>query len=308
MQTILGANGTIGSLLAKELRAYTKSIRLVSRNLVKVNDEDELFPADLTNPELVDKAVAGSEVVYLLVGFEYKLSIWKQNWPKLMQSVIDACIRHNAKLVFFDNVYLYDRSAIGHMTEESKVNPPSEKGIVRKQVAGMLMEAVQKGRLQALIARSADFYGPGNQKSFLVEVVYKNFLKGKKANWFMNADKIHSFTYTPDAAKATALLGNTPDAWNQVWHLPTDPQRITGREMVSLFANEMKQPDKLSVMPMWLLRLLGIFIPFLREMPEMMYQYSQDYFFDSSKFSQRFALQATPYAEGVKTLVKEGIK
>lgn len=308
MQTILGANGTIGSLLAKELRAYTKSIRLVSRNPVKVNDEDELFPADLTNPELVDKAVAGSEVVYLLVGFEYKLSVWKQNWPKLMQSVIDACIRHNAKLVFFDNVYLYDRSAIGHMTEESKVNPPSEKGIVRKQVAGMLMEAVQKGRLQALIARSADFYGPGNQKSFLVEVVYKNFLKGKKANWFMNADKIHSFTYTPDAAKATALLGNTPDAWNQVWHLPTDPQRITGREMVSLFANEMKQPDKLSVMPMWLLRLLGIFIPFLREMPEMMYQYSQDYFFDSSKFSQRFALQATPYAEGVKTLVKEGIK
>ncbi len=308
MQTILGANGTIGSLLAKELRAYTKSIRLVSRNPVKVNDEDELFPADLTNPELVDKAVAGSEVVYLLVGFEYKLSVWKQNWPKLMQSVIDACIRHNAKLVFFDNVYLYDRSAIGHMTEESKVNPPSEKGIVRKQVAGMLMEAVQKGRLQALIARSADFYGPGNQKSFLVEVVYKNFLKGKKANWFMNADKIHSFTYTPDAAKATALLGNTPDAWNQVWHLPTDPQRITGREMVSLFANEMRQPDKLSVMPMWLLRLLGIFIPFLREMPEMMYQYSQDYFFDSSKFSQRFALQATPYAEGVKTLVKEGIK
>lgn len=308
MQTILGANGTIGSLLAKELRAYTKSIRLVSRNPVKVNDEDELFPADLTNPELVDKAVAGSEVVYLLVGFEYKLSVWKQNWPKLMQSVIDACIRHNAKLVFFDNVYLYDRSAIGHMTEESKVNPPSEKGIVRKQVAGMLMEAVQKGRLQALIARSADFYGPGNQKSFLVEVVYKNFLKGKKANWFMNADKIHSFTYTPDAAKATALLGNTPDAWNQVWHLPTDPQRITGREMVSLFANEMRQPDILSVMPMWLLRLLGIFIPFLREMPEMMYQYSQDYFFDSSKFSQRFALQATPYAEGVKILVKEGIK
>ena len=308
MQTILGANGTIGSLLAKELRAYTKSIRLVSRNPVKVNDEDELFPADLTNPELVDKAVAGSEVVYLLVGFEYKLSVWKQNWPKLMQSVIDACIRHNAKLVFFDNVYLYDRFAIGHMTEESKVNPPSEKGIVRKQVAGMLMEAVQKGKLQALIARSADFYGPGNQKSSLVEVVYKNFLKGKKANWFMNADKIHSFTYTPDAAKATALLGNTPDAWNQIWHLPTDPQRITGREMVSLFANEMKQPDKLSVMPMWLLRLLGIFIPFLREMPEMMYQYSQDYFFDSSKFSQRFALQATPYAEGVKTLVKEGIK
>lgn len=307
MQTILGANGTIGSLLAKELTSYTRQIRLVSRNPVKVNDTDELFPADLTDPAMVEKAVAGSEVVYLLVGFEYKLSVWQEQWPRLMKAVIDACIRHNAKLVFFDNVYLYDRNAVGHMTEESAINPPSGKGMVRKQVADMLMDAVKTGKLQALIARSADFYGPYNQKSFLVEVVYKNFKKGKRANWFMDAGKVHSFTYTPDAAKATALLGNTPDAWNQVWHLPTDPARITGREMVSLFAREMNQPDKLSVMPMWLLRLLGVFIPFLREMPEMMYQYNQDYFFDSSKFTKRFGIAATPYASGVKTVVQEGI-
>jgi uncharacterized protein YbjT (DUF2867 family) len=37
MQTILGANGTIGSVLAKELGAYTNQIRLVSRNPKKVN-------------------------------------------------------------------------------------------------------------------------------------------------------------------------------------------------------------------------------------------------------------------------------
>ena len=74
----------------------------------------------------------------------------------------------------------------------------------------------------ALIARSADFYGPGNEKSFVTEMVYKNIKTGKAANWFINADKKHSFTYTPDAAKATALLGNTKDAYNQIWHLPTD--------------------------------------------------------------------------------------
>ncbi len=307
MQTILGANGTIGSLLARELTGYTHHIRLVSRNPVKVNESDELFPADLTDPVMVDKAIAGSEVVYLLVGFEYKLSVWQDKWPRLMNSVIDACIRHHARLVFFDNVYLYDRYAIAHMTEESEINPPSKKGMVRKQVAEMLMDAVKAGKLQALIARSADFYGPHNQKSFLIEVVYKNFRKGKSANWFMDADKIHSFTYTPDAAKATALLGNTADAWNQVWHLPTDPVKLTGREMVSLFAKEMNQPDKLSVMPMWLLRLLGVFIPFLREMPEMMYQYNQDYFFDSAKYTKRFGRSATPYETGVKMTVQEGL-
>jgi len=46
MQTILGANGTIGSVLARELTAYTSKIRLVSRNPKKVNETDELRPAD----------------------------------------------------------------------------------------------------------------------------------------------------------------------------------------------------------------------------------------------------------------------
>ncbi len=286
MQTILGANGTIGSLLAKELTAYTNRIRLVSRHPVAVNPSDELFPADLSDPAIVEKAVAGSSVVYLLVGFEYKLRVWQEKWPRLMRAVIDACIIHQAKLVFFDNVYLYATGAIGHMTEESPVHPSSQKGAVRNQIASMLMEEVRAGKLQGLIARSADFYGPKNERSFLNEVVYKNFSKGKKANWFMNADKVHSFTYTPDAAKATAMLGNAADTWNQVWHLPTDPARLTGRQMISLFAREMKQPDKVMVIPMWMLKMLGLFMPLMREMPEMMYQYDRVYFFDSSKTSR----------------------
>lgn len=306
MQTILGANGTIGSLLAKELTAYTNKIRLVSRNPVKVNEQDELFPADLTRPEMVEQAIAGSSVVYLLVGFEYKYRVWQQQWPPLIKAVIEACILHNARLVFFDNVYLYDKSAIGHMTEDSPVNPPSRKGAIRSEIAGMMMSEIQTGRLTGLIARSADFYGPNNKSSFLTEVLFKNYQRGKAANWFMNADKIHSFTYTPDAAKATALLGNTPDAFNQVWHLPTSSEKRTGRELCSLTAQLMQVPAKVTVMPMWLLKLLGLFIPFLREMPEMMYQYDQDYFFDSSRFEKRFGYQPVTYEAGIREVIRAG--
>ena len=303
MQTILGANGTIGSLLAKELKSYTNQIRLVSRNPKKVNESDELFPADLSDPTQVDQAIAGSEIVYLLVGFDYNLKAWQNNWPKLMRAVIDACINHKAKLVFFDNMYLYDKNAIGHMTEESAINPPSKKGLVRKEIAEMLMREVRSGKLKALIARSADFYGPNNEKSFLIEVVYKNIKKGKTPNWFMDATKIHSFTYTPDAAKATAILGNTDDAYNQVWHLPTDPDSITGKKMIELFTGKMKVKNKIFTLPMWMLKLLGLFIPMMEEMPEMMYQYQNDYFFDSSKFDKRFDFKTTKYPEGVKNTV-----
>ncbi|MDN3654359.1 NAD-dependent epimerase/dehydratase family protein [Ferruginibacter paludis] len=305
MQTILGANGTIGSVLAKELTTYTSSIRLVSRNPKKVNATDELLPADLSDPAQVEQAIAGSDVVYLLVGFEYTLKVWQEKWPKLMQATIDACIKHNAKLVFFDNVYLYDINAIPHMTEDSPINPPSKKGMVRRQIADMLMAAVKQGKLTGLIARSADFYGPDNDKSFLIEVVYKNIKKGKKPNWFIKADKKHSFTYTPDAAKATAILGNTPDAYGQVWHLPTDKNALTGKEMISLFTKEMNVPDKIFTLPMWLLKLLGLFMPLMREMPEMMYQYDRDYVFDSSKFNTRFNFTPTTYQQGVKETIAQ---
>jgi len=304
MQTILGANGTIGQVLAKELLSYTDKIRLVSRNPRKVNESDELFAADLSNPENVDKAVEGSEVVYLVVGFDYKLNVWEEKWPKLMRAVLDACIKNNSRLVFFDNVYMYDINAISHMTEESLINPPSRKGAVRKHIAQMILDEVKAGKLLALIARSADFYGPNNEKSVVMEIGYKNLKKGKRANWFINADKKHSFTFTPDAAKATALLGNTVDAFNQVWHLPTDKNILTGREFVNLFAKELNVKSRVLVMPMWLIKLMGLFVPVLKEMPEMMYQYDRDYFFDSSKFDNRFRFKTTTYQEGVRIIVE----
>ena len=302
-QTILGANGTIGKLLAKELRAYTNQIRLVSRNPKKVNETDELFPADLSNQEMVEKAIEGSEVVYLVVGFDYNINVWRDKWPKLMKATIASCVKHKTRLVFFDNVYLYDIKAIGHMTEDSPINPASKKGMVRKEIAEMIMKEVEAGKLTALIARAPDFYGPDNEKSFLIETVFKNIKKGKRPNWFIDATKKHSFIYTPDAAKATAILGNTPEAYNQVWHLPTDKNTLTGQEWVALFNREMNSSKKVMVLSMFMLKVLGIFIPLMREMPEMMYQYDRDYFFDCSKFNKHFNFTTTTYETGVKQIV-----
>src|ERR1019366_3675310 len=100
MQTILGAGGAIGVELAKVLPAYTNDIRLVSRNPKKINPTDTLFPADVTNRIQVFKAVEGSEIVYLTVGLDYSAKVWKQNWPPLMQNVVEACLHHNPRLVF----------------------------------------------------------------------------------------------------------------------------------------------------------------------------------------------------------------
>lgn len=303
MQTILGAGGSIGVELAKALPAFTDRIRLVSRTPQKVNAGDELFAADLTDAAVVDKAVSGSEVVYLTVGFPYRTKIWEQRWPVTMHNVINACKRHNARLVFFDNIYMYDRDHLQQMTEETPIRPTSKKGTVRRQIADILMSEVKEGNLTALIARSADF--SGGKSSLLHQLVTDNLLKGKKANWLTDAGKIHSFTFVPDAAKGTAILGNTPDAFNQVWHLPTDSSRLTGKQWIELVADALNASPRHSILSPFMLGLLGIFIPVLKEVKEMAYQYDRDYFFDSSKFNRRFSYTPATPKEAVEHLLAE---
>jgi len=303
MQTIIGSGGTIGLPLAKELKKYTNQIRLVSRNPRKVHEKDELFPLDVNDLARIDDAISGSDVVYVTIGFNYKLKVWQNTWPPFMQAVINACKAYNSRLVFFDNVYMYAKSAIPHMTEDAPMQPPSKKGLVRKQLNEMIMKEVENANLTALIARSADFYDPDTNKSVLAETVAKNLLKGKKAQVFGNIDKIHTYTFTPDAGKATALLGNTPDAYNQVWHVPTTKEKLTPKQWIELIATELNVPPRIQKVPTWMLFIIGLFIRELKEFPEMMYQYEMDYIFDSSKFEKKFGISATPPEEGVKIMI-----
>ncbi len=303
MQTILGAGGVIGKETARALRQYTKDIRLVGRNPKKIHKDNILFTADLTDADQTDKAVAGSEIAYLTVGMPYTTKTWQALWPVIIRNVIDACKKHETKLVFFDNVYPYGK-AHKPMTENTPYRPISKKGMVRKQVAEMVMDAVEKGDIEALIARSADFYGPATPNSFITAMVFENFAEGKKARWMIRDDVRHALTFTPDAGKATALLGNTPDAYNQIWHLPTDPDALTGREFIELAAAEFGVLPKYTVLKKGLLSVLGLFVPVLRESLEMLYQMEEDYIFYSSKFDRTFNFRTTHYKDGIKAAAK----
>jgi len=306
MQTILGSGGAIGIEIAKALKLHNSEIRLVSRNPKKIYPGDQLFSADLTKLADVLKAVEGSEIVYLTVGLPYNTKGWQTTWPNIMKNVIDACKNHNAKLLFFDNIYMYDPDYLDSMTEETPIRPISKKGAIRSQIAKMILDEVDRGDLQAIIARSADFYGPSiKNTSMLTETVFKNFSNGKKAIWLGSGRYRHSFTYTPDAGKATVLLGNTADAYNQVWHLPTASNPLTGKEWIEAIANEMGVEPKFKVIPKFLVRIIGLFVPILKETVEMMYQYDRDYVFDSSKFESKFDFKPTPYLKGIRNIVKK---
>lgn len=303
MQTILGAGGGAGTEITRELSNYTKEIRIVSRNPKKVNDTDQLMKADLTDPKQLDEAVKGSEIVYVTIAFPYNIKAWRELWPNFMKNLIDTCSKYKTKIVFVDNVYMYDPKYLSNMTEETPMNPVSEKGKVRAEIAKMLMGAVEKNKVEAIIARAPDFYGPGVIGSMLYQTVYLKLINNKSPQWLGKLDVIHSFIYSKDIGRAVALLGNTPDAFNRVWHLPTTDQKLTNRQWIELMMNAMNKHKKIQTMSDWMVSALGIFIPILKELQEVGYQFRQDYFFNSSKFNKRFGFTPISPEKGIQEMV-----
>lgn len=304
MQTILGSGGMVGIELAKSLKKYTDEIRLVSRNPQKVNESDLLFPADLTQKENVSKAIEGSEVCYLTVGLPYSTRIWRRDWPVLAKNVIDACAEQGSKLVFFDNVYALGKGSLNDLTEESPIRPSSKKGEVRAEVDRLFLDEIDKGKVQIIIARAPDLLSPFYRSSVIMQTIYKNLKQGKSAQWFCNADVKHSLAYAPDVAKATAILSNTPDSYDQIWNLPMDQNRLTVREWTKLFADELGVPAKLKVMPSKLLAVIGAFVPILGEINDMKYQYQTDFNFNCSKFLSKFDFSPTDNRTAVRETVE----
>lgn len=305
MQTILGAGGVIGNYLAKELPAYTDTIRIVSRNPKKVNDNDQLVSANLLVATEVEDAVKGSSIVYLTVGLPYSKKIWQQQWPLLMQNVIAACKKYKAKLVFFDNIYMYGPSS-DPLTENTPFAPISEKGYTRTAIVNMLQKEIDNGELTALIARAPEFYGPGKTFGVINAMVFDNIKKGKKLQLAISDKNLRTFIYTPDAGKATALLGNTTDAYNQTWHLPCPNEPLTGKNFIQIASSYFGKDLPYTVLKKWMIKLFGLFNPYGKEMVEMLYQFEQDYIFDSSKFKKRFPdFPITSYEAGIKEIISE---
>jgi nucleoside-diphosphate-sugar epimerase len=303
MQTILGANGVIGRELSRHLVSHTDRVRQVSRTPKAVNATDELVSADLLDPAATAEAVKGSDVAYLVAGLKYETAAWQAQWPKVMRHAIDACTRHDCALVFFDNVYAYGRVE-GAMTEDTPYNPCSKKGEVRAAIATTFMDEVRAGNLRGLIVRAADFYGPGATLSLPHATVHERLKAGKTAQWIGDAKATHTFTYTPDAGRTVALLGNRPEAYGQVWHALTSKEPMSGERYVRLACELAGRAYGLQAAPRWMLRLMGLVVPVLRENMEMLYQFEHDYRFDSTKAERALGLGSTSYRDGIAAAVK----
>ncbi len=299
--TILGAGGSIGNALAHELLKNGEDVRLVSRSGFAMAGAGSV-KADLTSYQETLKSVQNSDIVYLCAGLPYDTRIWSELWPVIMQNSINACKSATAKFVFFDNVYMYGKVE-GIMTENTPYNPCSRKGEVRASVAMLLENEIKEKNINAIIARSADIYGPYATKTSLPYVLaINNLINGKRARWLVDDHKLHSFSYTIDCAKGMIMLSGCADCYNQTWHLPTS-NPIDGETFIHIIASDLGVDPDYILLNKWLIRMAGIFDKTASETYEVLYQNELNYNFDSTKFNDFFKYSPKSYYNGIRETI-----
>jgi nucleoside-diphosphate-sugar epimerase len=303
MHTILGAGGPVANALTIELVKNNVPVRLVSRRPVDIEGDNITWrKADLLDYKQVQEAAEGATVIYLCAGLVYDVKIWQEQWPVIIRNVINVTKENNARLIFFDNIYMYGL-VNGPMTEDTPYNPSSEKGKVRAAIANTIMDEVKAGTLNATIARAPDFYGTSSKNSFFDMMVLDKYAQKQTAQWMGDPNKLHNFIYIPDCGRAMYLLGQHPESANQIWHMPTSPV-ITGHQFLELAARIYGVKPNFMRVRKFMLWILGLFNKLIAGTVEMYYQTDHDYIFNSDKFEKAFNFKPTSYEEGIKEVAR----
>ena len=288
--------GPVGKATVQALTG--RSIRVAQRN--RPRDLSAYIPfvaCDVLDANSVRNAARGVKQIVITIGFAYERATWRKQWPKAMEHILATAEHEKARVVFVDNLYMYGPQN-EPLREDMALQDYGAKPAVRAALTRQWMEAHKAGRVKVAALRAPDFYGPGVTQSHLGDAAFGNLAKGKSAMLIVDPDQPHAFAYVPDIARGVVSLLDAPDDdFGQAWHSPCAPM-TTPREILTIGAQSLGQKLKITSIPFWALSLFGVFMPFMKEMVEMRFQWDRPYEVDSSKFAKRFWSDATPFEIG----------
>jgi nucleoside-diphosphate-sugar epimerase len=190
----------------------------------------------------------------------------------------------------------------GPLTEDLPYRATGPNGQTRAKLALTLLEAHQTGRVRAAIGRASDFYGPYALRSTVGEQVFVPALSGMPAKVLGNPDMPHTYTFITDFARGLITLGERDEALGQVWHIPS-AETVTMRQFVGMVFEELGRPARLSAAPPLAISALALFNPTVRALKEQLYQSTQPFVVDHSKFARSFGSRPTPHREGIRQTI-----
>jgi len=300
---LFGAAGVIGQSIAEVVRAQGQPYRVVGRSqsaLQSAFGTDALAEIMTWNPDDPDSVRAAAqevETIIYLVGVPYTDF---HLHPLLMQKTLDGAISVGVKrIVLIGTVYPYGHPQTTPVREDHPRDPHTFKGKMRQQQEDLLMEADAQGLIRGTVLRLPDFYGPNVERSFMYSA-FRAAIDGKRAQLIGPINTPHEYVYVPDVGPVVVALAQEPRAYGQVWHF-AGVGTITQREFVDRIFAAVGRDPKLFVANKLMLRAIGLFDGFMREMVEMQYLLTTPIIMDDTKlYALLGKIHKTPYEEGIR--------
>lgn len=296
---VIGGTGFAGAATVNAFVERGHRVRVISRHVkADVRAKVETTAADATDVAALTKALEGVHAAVLCARPDYWR--WPQELVPMFQRAIDAASRTGTRLVLCDNLYAYGVPD-GPLTESSPLRPHGPKGRARKAGAELLMRAHEQGQVQVAIGRAADFYGPGIDYPNL-KLLFGNAVEGKTVRLLGSGEALHSVSFIKDVGHALVTLTENDSAFGDVWHLPVAPP-MPEKELVRRIVDLAGTGATIASTPAWavhaLFKVMGLFSPMMRELPEVQYQHELPFVVDDSRFVKAFGQRATPMDEAV---------
>lgn len=304
VHVIFGA-GQIGVPLARLLVERGHDVRVVRRSPGGVPAGASLRTGDAADATFVAEATHGASVIYHCMNPEYSTRAWGEQLPRLRAAMATAAARTHARVVLLDNLYMLGRPEGRLLREDTPIAPCSKKGEIRAREWQAWLASHKGGDVRVVCGRGSDFYGPGATQSYFGDAFMPKALGSGVAQTLTRLETPHTYHYTLDVAAGLATLGDaSDDACGRWWILPAAAAEST-QAMLDRLGSAMGAELKVQALPALALRVLSLFVPVLRELGEMGYQWSERFVTDDTAFRTRFGgATATSLDDGARAMVE----
>jgi nucleoside-diphosphate-sugar epimerase len=299
---IVFGTGQVGRHVAEQLLNLGIDVAAVNRSGRADIDGVEVIAGDATDQAFTTRVTAGADVVYFCLNAS-NYSRWAEEFPPLQRGVLAGAHAAGARLVVLDNLYAYGPTHGRDLVETLPAHPASAKAATRAVMTAELLEAHRTGRVEVAIGRASDYFGPGTIESALGEAVFGTALTGRTAQVMGNPDLRHSYSYTPDVAAALITLATQPAATGSVWHLPVAETRTTRQIIERVYGLAGHRPRCFAA-GHTTLRLAGLIKPAMREYLHTLYQFTDRWVLDDTKFCTAFGDHTTPLDDALATTLQ----
>jgi len=297
---IVFGTGPLGYAVAEELLTREQSVKLVNRSGGgDIPEGATIVKADVTNTELTREVCKNARTVFHCAMPLY--TQWPELFPAITYGIMKGAISAGANLVYGDNLYMYGR-VNGPIKEDLTYNAKGPKGKIRGEMADKLMQAHNDGKVKVTIGRASDFFGPRVLNSILGERVFIPAIKGETINMLGRIDQPHTFTYIKDYAKGLVTLSENETAFGEVWHIPS-AETITIQKFLHRIFSENKSYPPVKTVPKFVVNVMALFNPIIRELKEVLPYNEQPYVVDHSKFENAFGNNSTPHKSAIRETI-----